>query len=215
MEGSHRVSSIVGHYPRVKGLELYAGYDLAKLEKSYCGKLLPLRCIIIALQFYYDHANLYIFLLQKKRDAKNKTGRRGGRSMEYTGADLVILEIIGLDSPVLEGLPVPEASGTNREELVEPPAATAAPPRPPSPPVTGGAQPNFNCRRQRGRRFIAANDEEESELKRKKLMLQVEGIELENHKRALELLDLERKLELEPSHRIQAFMDAHYNNSII
>ena len=51
-------------------------------------------------------------MFKVKRDKKGKTGRRGGKAIQYDEADLIILEIIGKDSPLLEGLGIPE-SGTN------------------------------------------------------------------------------------------------------
>lgn len=134
--------------------------------------------------------------------------------MDYSAADLIILEIIGLDSPVLEGLPIPEASGTDQEVLVEPPVAP--PTNVDNPPSNTEANSSVQgCRRQRARRYTVADDEDDLELKKKKLMLQVEGIELDNHKRVLELMDFERKLLLEPSQRVKTFMNAHYKDSVI
>lgn len=136
--------------------------------------------------------------------------------MDYSAADLVILEIIGLDSPVLQGLPIPEASGTNQEEVVEPAVVEAAPINVGNASLNGGAQPSVQtCRRQRGRRYVSAEDEDDMEMKKKKLMLQVEGIELDNHKRILELMDFERKLHLEPSQRVQNFMNTIYKDNVL
>lgn len=45
----------------------------------------------------------------KKRDAKNKTGAAGGVDVKYSKIDLKVLEILGVDSPVVEGLNIQEA----------------------------------------------------------------------------------------------------------
>lgn len=54
---------------------------------------------------------------QEKRDNRAKTGSAGGKKCIYDEADYIILDIIGKESPVLEGIMAPESSGTNNAAI--------------------------------------------------------------------------------------------------
>ena len=62
------------------------------------------------------NSNLLHFI-KAKRDKRNKTGEGGGRSCALDEADDLIYQIIGKESPVLDGLDVPESSGTSSAEI--------------------------------------------------------------------------------------------------
>ncbi len=49
------------------------------------------------------------FLFQKKRDKRNPTGGRGGAKIIYSDWQEVVLDILGRDSPAVEGLGEPES----------------------------------------------------------------------------------------------------------
>lgn len=55
--------------------------------------------------------------LQEKRDNRRKTGSAGGKKFKYDDADKIIFEIIGTESPILDGLEIPEASGKDSDEF--------------------------------------------------------------------------------------------------
>ncbi|KAF2886079.1 hypothetical protein ILUMI_20095 [Ignelater luminosus] len=49
-----------------------------------------------------------------------KAGRGSGDDTHVTEMDTIVYDIIGKDSPVLDGLPIPESSGSNSSEEVVP-----------------------------------------------------------------------------------------------
>ncbi|KAF2890934.1 hypothetical protein ILUMI_15240 [Ignelater luminosus] len=53
-----------------------------------------------------------------KRDNRKKTGRGSGDDTHVTEMDTIVYDIIGKDSPVLDGLPIPESSGSNSSKAV-------------------------------------------------------------------------------------------------
>ncbi|CAG7716528.1 unnamed protein product [Allacma fusca] len=55
-----------------------------------------------------------------KRDNQKKTGSSGGENCKFDEADLIVFDIIGIDSPVLDGINLPESSGTSEATLALP-----------------------------------------------------------------------------------------------
>ncbi|XP_063361666.1 uncharacterized protein LOC134650664 [Cydia amplana] len=55
----------------------------------------------------------------EKRDNRNQTGSAGGKKWQFDETDGIIMSIIGKNTPVLEGLTVPESSGTQAAETIQ------------------------------------------------------------------------------------------------
>ncbi|KAF2891034.1 hypothetical protein ILUMI_15139 [Ignelater luminosus] len=55
-----------------------------------------------------------------KRDNRKKTRRGSGDDTHVTEMDTIVYDIIGKDSPVFDGLPISESSGSNSSEAVVP-----------------------------------------------------------------------------------------------
>ncbi|KAF2892591.1 hypothetical protein ILUMI_13583 [Ignelater luminosus] len=56
--------------------------------------------------------------LGAKRNNQKKTGRGSGDDTHVTEMDTIVYDIIGNDSPVLDGLPIPKSSRSNSFEAV-------------------------------------------------------------------------------------------------
>ncbi|KAF2888810.1 hypothetical protein ILUMI_17363, partial [Ignelater luminosus] len=55
-----------------------------------------------------------------KRDNRKKTVSGSGDDTHVTEMGTIVYDIIVKDSPVLDGLPIPESSGSNSSEAVVP-----------------------------------------------------------------------------------------------
>ena len=61
-----------------------------------------------------------ITIFQEKKDNSRKTGTGGGKKRQLHEADDMILEIVGRESPVIEGLAVRESDQTEMLTIAEP-----------------------------------------------------------------------------------------------
>ena len=140
--------------------------------------------------------------MQEKRDNKKQTGSGGGRAKVLDDNDSILLDIIGNESPVLDGLPVAESSGTDRlAELIreylpdedgDEIPDTAQPPPAPTPPIRPSKKKTlYQTNLDMKRRVV---DDQQVIRDKKKVLLDVE-----TYKRKLEVLELEKRLGLEPS----------------
>ncbi|KAF2883832.1 hypothetical protein ILUMI_22334 [Ignelater luminosus] len=120
------------------------------------------------------------------RDNRKKTGRGGGDDTHVTEMDTIVCGIIGKDSLVLDGLPIPESSGSNSSEAVVPLVSNK-----PIDDIREGRRINIRFR------LREANNEEQ-QLKIQKLKEQSTALTWENHKRNLEIIELENRLSFPP-----------------
>ncbi|XP_047986608.1 uncharacterized protein LOC125226616 [Leguminivora glycinivorella] len=152
----------------------------------------------------------------EKRDNRQQTGSAGGKKCRYDDVDELVLKIIGKESPVLEGLCVPESSGSDQAQIHEPAAAainsTINAPEPDKVVCESPVQntPTQFTRPPIRKRYnsVTINETNESqayiELKTKKMELELrltnEKLEIakrERYKLDLELLKLERELNIQ------------------
>ncbi|CAG7825559.1 unnamed protein product [Allacma fusca] len=137
-----------------------------------------------------------------KRDNQKKTGASGGENCKFDEADLIVFDIIGIDSPVLYGINLSESSGTTEatvalscgktdKENVEPDNELEEPAykREKPGPKIGQAAKRGELQRMRTQKFEA----------------QVELIKKENRIRYLQMLKLEKELGTGPSEFTQQF----------
>jgi hypothetical protein len=97
-----------------------------------------------------------------KRDHKGKTGKSGGKDVQFDEVDLIILDILGSDSPMIEGLAVPEPSGSN---LIQPISMAIPSESPQSAPTVPSFEPQAttppsNSTKQKKRVNPSLDDEE-------------------------------------------------------
>ncbi|CAB3256954.1 unnamed protein product [Arctia plantaginis] len=64
----------------------------------------------------------------EKRDNRLQTGSGGGKKCKYDDSDEMILKIIGKDSPAIDGLQIPESSGSNETKVYVPVFIAETPP---------------------------------------------------------------------------------------
>ena len=155
--------------------------------------------------------------------------------MQFDEADNIVLDIIGKESPVLDGLPIQESSGSDAVVM-----------------MTGTDKPNENInnvvsesvhaqvevtvssdsndsslvkpsssiqeKRDRVRKRPMSPIQESNDLlalKQTKIQAQIEGIQLENITRNLEILKFEKLIVLPPSNDTLTFLTEHYPSTVI
>ncbi|XP_025421308.1 uncharacterized protein LOC112691345 [Sipha flava] len=148
-----------------------------------------------------------------------KTGSAGGKNCKLTTTDELVLDIIGWQSPIVQGLGVQDSLGHHTHETIlectnenvvandvnfnqsnSPDTSTIN--------IIRNSSPNDNVKnieKSKKRVVVASsskqynNMDELTALERRKLELQVEWLEKQNYKETLEILQLENKLLLEHS----------------
>ncbi|KAF2892761.1 hypothetical protein ILUMI_13413 [Ignelater luminosus] len=147
-----------------------------------------------------------------KRDNRKKIGRGSGDDTHNT----IVYDIIGKDSPVRDGLPIPESSGSNSSEVVLPVVFNK-----PIDDVRGEEESISSVSNSKLTRTVRSKgvkkfrlretNNEEQQLKIQKLKEQSTALTLENDKRHLEIIELENRLSLPPSQLIKEFLAKNYN----
>ncbi|XP_047998347.1 uncharacterized protein LOC125235802 [Leguminivora glycinivorella] len=152
------------------------------------------------------YLNLKISTLSKRDDAR-KTGTGGGKKIILTPTDELILEIIGKDSPILDGINVEastselpldqndvhESSQVSQIQIDNETTSNAD-----SNSLAGVTEKEKTKIVRKGSKQHDDVLDQETKKKRK-LDLQLEFLELQNYKMKLEIFELEQKLEVKPS----------------
>lgn len=138
----------------------------------------------------------FFFCFQEKKDSRLQTGSGGGKKCRYDDADELIFKIIGKDSPALEGLPVPESSGSQDSQIsvVEDTAQQDSTPLPHQPPRRK-SQRISTCEHDMPNDLMDLK-KRKIELELKLLQEKVEIAEREKYKLDLELLKMEKELNI-------------------
>lgn len=150
-----------------------------------------LNCIITLYKYFCCECLCNTYLLQAKRDNARKTGTSGGKAAKLDDVDQAILDIIGTDSPVVNGLDLPETGGD--------PGLVAQAER--------DRQARNICAKKRSLRNDSANESEMNRLKKELLRIEI-------HKTKLEILKLENELGLPCSKYTKSIENASHEESV-
>ena len=150
-----------------------------------------------------------------------KTGTGGGKKCKFDAIDNLVFEIIGTESPVLDGLPVPESSGSDSAELdgdienIEPTNDSAN-----HNVEDVGFEENIRegsfipARTKPGPKpGLAQTIQDLNRLKALKIQRQLNLCEREERIKDLEILKLEKSLDLPPSEYTRKFYNPQSKNS--
>lgn len=160
-------------------------------------------------------------MLQKKIDNRRKTGAAGGVDCKLTDIDMLVLDIIGKESPVIQSLGVSETSFTevgaeDFEETVVPEASTYEVVESVgecselvSAPITVEAATIRNKKRKGSDSRESLSDEALLHLKKK---LQVECLQKDSYLKSLQILKLERELHLPSSKYTESMYNVQNDN---
>lgn len=69
---------------------------------------------------FYPLLSIGAFLFQAKKDNAKKTGAAGGKDKKFTPVDDIVLEIIGTESPIIEGIGVQDLLGDKQQDDDDP-----------------------------------------------------------------------------------------------
>lgn len=154
-----------------------------------------------------------ILAFQEKRDKCRKTGEEGGEDAIFNEEESLIFDIVGRDSGILDGLPIAESAGTSKAEVklvVSSTVVEASEKDEEAEVIEIKVSPKSNAVLKRKRKGSEEEGGVEEELKRTRLEFQNEGLKLENYKKNLEILALERKLSLPESALSKKFLADNY-----
>ncbi|KAF2879105.1 hypothetical protein ILUMI_27069 [Ignelater luminosus] len=165
---------------------------------------------------YSTSRSLNGFLVPLASWPREITGRGSGDDTHITEMDTIVYDIIGKGSPVLDGLPIPESSGSNSSEAVVPVVSNKPIDDVRREEESISSVSNSKLTRTVGskgvKRFrLRETNNEEQQLKIQKFKEQSTALNLKNHKRHLEIIELENRLSLLPSQLIKDFLAKNYN----
>jgi hypothetical protein len=119
--------------------------------------------------------------------------------VQFDEVDLIILDILGSDSPMIEGLAVPDPPGSNLIWAISmafpesPQSILSVPSLEPQSP-----SPISNSTKQKNR-VNSSLDDQESILRKKRIEVQIEDLELDHIKKKLEIMEYEQLILLSKS----------------
>ncbi|XP_063235645.1 uncharacterized protein LOC134538339 [Bacillus rossius redtenbacheri] len=198
---------------------------LTKEMKTSCWKEIHTQCGSLGLvaadkEWTYTRDVLWQNLKKstmKKVDNRKKTGAAGGPDCKYAEVDILVLDIIGKDSPVIQSLGVTETwEAVGVEDIIEtvmPEAYTFEVVENAgnvSELVSTPTGNNEGTKKKRNDSQDPLSQEPLHQLKKKKLMLQVEFLEKENYLKTLQILKLEKELDLAPSKFTESLTSVSY-----
>ncbi|KAF2889268.1 hypothetical protein ILUMI_16905 [Ignelater luminosus] len=133
-----------------------------------------------------------------KRDNRKKIRRGSGDDTHVTEMDTIVYDIIGKDSPVFDGLSIPESSGSNSFVVSNKPIDDVRGEEESISSVSSSKVTRTVGSKGVKRFRLRETNNEEQQLKIQKLKEQSTACTLENHKRHLEIIELENRLSLPP-----------------
>ncbi len=187
-----------------KGMEVHSRHGLSKPAQKDHGRL-PILFFFYSLQRSRkcNKVSKNDFL-QGKVDAKRKTGTGldPNRGLLLDEVDLLLIDVVGCDSPVITSIGVKETWGPEKEETEE--SLQNPSENSPSPLIFNTPSPSPSAKlapKRKGPKMAlpctsSTVPDEIGELKKRKLKLEVDHLELMNYKLRIDCYEQEHKLDL-------------------